>query len=235
MEMENGNGKKKMMIHTRFGPPVKDAFVEWIKANSSKYIVAQEKGTLLENTHYHACYEVSVGVDSIRKKLCEMSKALGLTVAKGKANAYYGAVKECTDESYVVKEGNIIEVSGYDNVQALIDEGKRKFIRPVSGAAAPVTPRAQVVVVQRSRMTIAEKFIAHCETVLGWRRDNTFGLDNYEQAKKKVTREMVGFLRGKFNDPQGVVIARNCLYEFANEDLKDYLQDHYPDKIKMFL
>lgn len=234
MEMENGNGKKKMLIHTRFGPPIKDVFVTWIKANSSKYLVAEEKGTILENIHYHACYEVSVGVDSIRKKLCEMSKALGLSVAKGKANAYYGAVKECTDESYVVKEGNIIEVAGYDNVQALIDEGKRKFIRTVTSVAAPVAS-SPVVVAQRSRMTIAERFIAHCETDLGWRRDAQFGLDTYEQAKKQVTREMVGFLRGKFNDPQGVVIARNCLYEFANEDLKDYLQDHFPDKVKMFL
>lgn len=234
MEMENGNGKQRMLIHTRFGPPIKDVFVEWIKANSKKYIVAQEKGSILENTHYHACYEVTVGVDSIRKKLCEMSKALGLVVAKGKANAYYGAVKECTDESYVVKEGNIIEVAGYDNVQALIDEGKRKFIRtPATVAKAAIA--APVVVVQRSRMTIAEKFIAHCETVLGWKRDNEYGLDNYEQAKCKVTKQMVAFLRGKFNDPQGIVIARNCLYEFANEDLKEYLEGHYPDKIKMFL
>lgn len=235
MEMENGNGKKRMLLHTRFSVEIADQFIAWIKSNCDRYVVTCEVGSVLEHTHYHACYETLLGVDSMRKKLCIMSKLLGLDVAKGKANAYYGAVKECTDVSYVVKEGekSLREFKGFPNLSELIEEGKRKYCKPVT--AAPVTTQAPVVVVQRSRMTIAEKFIHHCETVLGWKREMEFGLENYTSAKNLVTREMTAFLRGKFNDPQAIVIARNCLYEFANADLQDYLQDHYPDKIKMFL
>lgn len=231
MEMENGNGKQRMLIHTRFAPEIKDEFISWIVANSDKYVVAEE---VAERVHYHTCFRSSVGVDSIRKKLCNISKEKGLVVAKGKANSYYGAVKPCTDESYVCKEGKIVAVKGYtpEEITSLVNEGK-KFITPiVTGSTQPVT---REVVVVKKRMTLAERFISHCENELHWKRDGQFGLDSYDYAVGLVMKEMTAFLRAKFNDPQGVVIARNALYEFADDDLKEVLCRRFTDKIKMFL
>lgn len=228
MEMENGNG----LLHARFAPEIRDEFVSWIEANCEKYVVAEETA---ERVHYHACFKSPVGSDSIKKRLCTISKEKGLVVARGKANSYYGGVKPCTDESYVCKEGKIVAVKGYspERLTELINEGKKFIVPLVSGAAAPVTER--VVVVKKARLTLAERFINYCETELRWKRDGQFGLDNYHKTVELVTREMTSYLRAKFNDPQGIIIARNALYEFADENLKEVLENRFTDKIKSFL
>lgn len=222
-----------MLVHARFTEPLRIWFTSWVTLNSPRYVVAEEYGVKNEGKHYHTCFETELGLDSIKKKFCQAAKDQGLQVAKGKANAYYGAVKECTDASYILKEGNIVLHHGYleQTIKDLIEEGKQKFRRQLAPIVASTTPAVgpTVVVVKKSRMTITERLCHHAEHDLKWTRDGHWTLSHYEAriCQKECAKHMTQYLRAKFNDPQAVVYLRNLMYEFADADLKEYLESRF--------
>lgn len=100
---------------------------------------------------------------------------------------------------------------------------------PIRGA-----PQARIIVKKR---TVAERLVSYCEAEYKWVLNTQFTLDSYYDgtAKKMVGRALVEFTKGRFNDPQAVYMLRNLLYEFADDDLREFLKDHYPAASMKFL
>lgn len=46
-----------------------------------------------------------------------------------------------------------------------------------------------------------------------------------------LKKQVFSFMRGRINNYEGVKYARNLLYEFADEDLKEYLERKVWEKI----
>lgn len=241
MEMENGNGKVESMFHIRFKPQIKDFAIEYI-SKSPKYAISEEIGVKREGLHYHACWQTDLGKSSILKSFCDASKALGLQVARGKGNAYYGSTRECTDEAYVFKAGKIIAHKGYtdERMQELIKEGSRRFAHAIPQPVPIVadgTPQPTTVVVVKKRLTISERLIRYCEVDLKWKLGSQFDMESYtaHTAQSECAKQMTIFTRAKFNDPQAVCLLRNLLYEFADDELKAYLEKRFPEAALKYL
>lgn len=221
-----------LLMHIRFKPAIKDFAISWITKKSEKYIISEEIGVKDEGLHFHACFMTTLTESSIRKAFCDASKKLNIPVAKGKGNGVYGSTKPCTSEAYVCKAGKIISSKGYEASQIadFVKEGAVKFAHkiPMPTVATPATER--VIVARKARLTMSERLCLHAERDLKWTRDGHWTLIHYEEniAQRECAKVMTRHLRAKFNDPQAVIMLRNMLYEFADEDLKEVLERKFP-------
>lgn len=218
-------------MHIRFKPAIKDFAVAWIAKKSEKYIISEEIGVKDEGLHYHACFMTTLTDSAIRKAFCDASKKLNIPVAKGKGNGVYGSTKPCTSEAYVCKAGKIISCKGYDEAQIaeFAREGAIKFAHkiPVPVVATPTTIRE--VVARKARLTITERLCLHAENELKWKRDEHWTMEHYSSniCQRECAKHITQYLRAKFNDPQAVIYIRNLMYEFADEELKEYLEKRF--------
>lgn len=220
------------LMHIRFKPAIKEFAVAWITKKSEKFIISEEIGVKDEGLHYHACFMTSLTDSAIRKAFCDASKKLNIPVAKGKGNGVYGSTKPCTSEAYVCKGGKIVSSKGYEatQIEELIKEGAVKFAHKLSTPiVATSIPTERVIVVRKARLTITERLCLHAETELKWKRDAHWTLEHYEAniCQRECAKHMTQYLRAKFNDPQAVVYLRNLMYEFADDDLKEYLEKRF--------
>lgn len=220
-----------ILMHIRFKPAIKDFAISWITKKSEKFIISEEIGVKDEGLHFHACFMTTLTESAIRKAFCDASKKLNIPVAKGKGNGVYGSTKPCTGEEYVCKGGKIISSKGYEATQIddFVRSGAVRFAYklPVPIVATPGVER--VIVERKARLTITERLCLHAERDLKWVRDAHWTLAHYEEqiCQKECAKHMTKYLRAKFNDPQAVVYIRNLMYEFADEDLKEYLEKRF--------
>lgn len=235
-----------MLIHARFSPEL----LEWFKATQLPGIVrgilSEETGVKHEGLHYHCIWESDVGVESIKKRFQSGCKSLGLVVARGKANAWYGGVKEWSpDMAYAAKGGNIVSSPGVENaeLQTLIAVGKERHSHKLVPPGTPLSLNAPV----RPRLkapTKEEQLIRYCVEKYGWTVGDQFHLyedvQNTVQAHRalglsaKVRHEqlyeplirkaVVSYCRGRCPDAAWSSMARNVFYTFADPWLRDDLE-----------
>lgn len=204
-------------LHARFTPQIKDRVLEWLEANSARYIVAYEVGKENETPHHHAAFESPVGDRRIKQLFQEWCKDAGLQVARGKANAWYGGVKECTDTSYVCKEGNITASKGYleQTITELITEGRNKFRRARDVIQhfppAPHTPQSGDKVISK-RTPMRERFVSYLEKDLGWVRGGK------NPTAREVIRHAFTFWQGALTNPEAVRMCRMAILIFSDEE-----------------
>lgn len=223
---------KRMFVHARFTEPLKPWFTSWVSTNSPRYIIAEEVGVKNEGLHYHTCFETSLGLDSIKKKFCQAAKDQGLQVAKGKANAYYGAVKECTDASYIVKEDKIILHHGYleQTLKDLVQEGKQKFRRQLAPiVASPVAHTATIVKVKKSR-PMREKFIDYLLKERKWKAGQQFSMDHddpiryFNRIETEVIDAATEYWEAAFTIPEGIRMVKHALWVFSCEETRECIK-----------
>lgn len=101
-------------------------------------------------------------------------------------------------------------------------------------------PRAPAPRVVKSRLTQSEKMILYATNELHWVKPR-FTLSHYEdphlrkQMFKELNQTVVRCTRGRFNDPQAISLLRNLLYEFADDDLQESLEQIFCKTANNFL
>lgn len=233
-------------LHIRFNPPIKDKVLGWLSEKSPRYIVSEEgvdKGvsplSTAPNLHYHACFETTVVEDTVKGKMQQFCKELGLNSSRGRSNAYYGGVKECTDASYVCKGGNIVASFGYMQVtiEELIKEGKQKYLKPsleVPIVAVSPTNTSVTVIPQRKARTSEEKIIAFVIRHYNWELNQHWTISKVESLaggndepwyrySMECSKVASHYLKCKLNHPQHVAITRNVMYLFGDDDVRELL------------
>lgn len=204
-------------LHARFTPQIKDRVLEWLEANSPRYVVAYEVGKEREKPHHHVAFESPVGERRIKQLFQEWCKDAGLQVARGKANAWYGGVKQCTDASYVCKEGDITASKGFlpMTIQSLIAEGRSKY-RKVEDVIqhfppAPYQPLPTDKIINK-RTPMRERFVSYLEKDLGWVRGGK------NPTARETIRQAFTFWQGALTNPEAVRMCRMALLIFSDEE-----------------
>ena len=95
--------------------------------------------------------------------------------------------------------------------------------------------------IAKSRLRWDEKICHDAETRLKWKRPKPgdeveayeFSLESWMDgiAQKRVEKQVASFMKMRFNNNEAVKYCRNLLYEFADDDLRDYLERKVFEKI----
>lgn len=226
-----------LWLHARFSPEIKTQFLEWIDVNSPRYIVGEETAN---RVHYHIAFETLLGIESIKKKLQAACKAKGLVTERGKANSYYGGVKECTDTSYVCKDGNIVASKGFlaATIEALIKEGKEKYHKLPSTVNTPDMAVGNVLrVVESKKRSVAMKvqFVKYMEDECKWKENAQITVDTYVNDVDDLIDYLTVFWKNAFTTPQGAVCVEYAKWHFADDNVRDVIKSKNRTSLKKFL
>jgi len=230
------------LIHIRFTEELKDWFLTTVFNDVSRGVVAQETGTQQEGIHYHAIFETKLTPATFKKRCCEKCKEMGLTVARGKGNAYYGACKLWSpDMAYACKQGNVLLHPGVsdEELATLIALGKERHSHKVASDTKPVA-------------SAEERLIRFCETEFGWKRGEQFPLEvdedhwassfgspttprhhNLTLYGPVVRRAVIRYARGRVYRNQTLAMSRNILYVFATPQLRLALEEWFDYALEM--
>jgi len=224
-----------MFIHARFSPEL----LEWATAlvvslQNPRYIIAEEVGKKTEKLHYHTCFESHIGLEAIKKRFQTQCKALGLVSKKGQENAYYGGVKECTDPSYICKEGKYIATLGYtpEQLESLRIEGMTKYTVPI--VANNGTKIEYIHVLPKKASTMRAKFVEMLVSE-NWDKNQTITVHNYKQKCDEIIDACTDFWENAFTTPQGAVMVEHAKWVFADDDIRDLIKENNRNAIKKCL
>jgi len=225
-----------MLIHARFSPEIKDFAIALIQGlKEPRYIVCKEQAT---REHYHACFDSPIGIEAIKKRFQVQCKALGLVSKKGQENAYYGGVKECTDPSYICKDGVFVITQGYspEELEALRMEGDTKYNQPKRQlVVAQNLPYQQVEVIKKSE-SMRAKFVRYLVQDQQWTLHDHIHLDDsYETKIEELIDHLTDFWQNAFTTPQGAVCIEHAKWMFADEDVKTRIRINNAIAIKKVL
>jgi len=223
-----------MFIHARFSPEMKDAALVWL-GKLPRYIVCEEVGSATEKIHYHTCFESDVGIEAIKKRFQSQCKALSLVSKKGQENAYYGGVKECTDASYICKEGHFIASAGYtrEELETLKTEGESKYKKPIPIIAQNITQEFTVIKSKKS-VSMRAQFVRHLMS-LGWKENYSINCDYHTEKINEMIDQLTEFWQNAFTTPQGAVCIEHAKWYFANDDVREIIKLKNCEAIKKCL
>jgi len=212
-------------LHARFAPEIKAPFLEWIEAHSPRYIVSEEHENRI---HHHIAFETALGIESIKKKLQAACKALNLQTERGKANAWYGGVKHCTDTSYICKDGNIIKSKGFmsQTIEDLIAEGKGKYRKELPLVQPPGAPTNTIQIVQPAKKSVSMRaqFVRYMESENDWKKNFSITLDTYINQLDDLSDYLTVFWENAFTTPQGAVCIEHAKWYFADDNVRDVIK-----------
>jgi len=103
-----------------------------------------------------------------------------------------------------------------------------KRVVPLVVSGAPhVSPPKGIATRSPSRLRWDEKMCLDAEVRLLWKRDAQFTLEmvQYGHAVKAVQKQVTSFMRSRVNNNEAVKYARNMLYEFGDEEVKEYMEE----------
>ena len=135
---------------------------------------------------------------------------------------------------YVTRNVSHKVLLGYKDIATISEQAR------IISLASPETPVTPVIpgpgskaVKSQSRMRWDEKICFDAETRLGWKRNAEFSLSSLEDglAQKQVERQVSSFMVMRINNNDGVKYARNLMYEFGDEDVKEYMERKVWEKI----
>lgn len=202
--------------------------IDQLVVGSPRYIICEEVGTVTEKPHRHVCVELPIGEAALRKRLQAKLKELGLTGSRGHENAYYGGIKECTDESYICKEGKIIGSNGYspEQLAELCSAGANKFKAKVEDLGPPAPgPRLKPAEKRKIDMDkFCEELVAslQCKVI----NDKMSVNDTFKEICKAVCR----FKFARINDNIAFPIIQSCLWRLHPHVVEDQFEDRIAKK-----
>ena len=226
-------------IHARFSPELKDGALIWLQ-KLSRYIVAEEVGGATSKTHYHAAFQSDVGIEAIKKRFQTQCKALGLVSKKGQENAYYGGVKECTDLSYICKEGKFIASGGFsdEELQDFHSVGSRRY--PAELTNVPIVanmnngPSEPVRFKTPTRTTQKERFKNYLLYDVRLEK-GCINPYNWEEMEEKLSDFLTEIWENAFTTPQGSVCIEYAKWIFANDEYRVIIKKNNIAAIRRFL
>lgn len=222
--------------HLRFGNYTEELHHVLVGFPGIKAIVLHTHGAKGEHPHIHVWYtaEKAVTNQTVRNRLKAYNDLFKLCKSQNDWSFRNHDSWE-TWKSYVCNNPSHKVLLDYQDLKT---HSERQSLIIASTPRTPAelnAPGPRVIEVKKKRLTDTDRLIAYCENELKWRRDEQWSLDSYETCKMEVRKHMVTVLRSKFNDPRGVVVARNCMWEFADEGLKDVLWRIFTDGVAKYL
>lgn len=222
--------------HLRFGKISDEAYTVLSEYPGVKSIVLHTHGAKGEHPHWHVWYESDklVTNQTVRNHL----KKLPVFSSYSGQNDWSFRNHDSWESwaKYVCENPSHKVLLVYKDISTISDKARTITLVPPATLPIPVTPGS--VVKSKSRMRWDERICSDAETRLGWKRDCQFSLASYEDyavdVHKQIETQVFTFMRGRINNMEGVKYARNLLYEFADDDLKDYLQRKVWEKISWF-
>lgn len=227
-----------LWVHARFSPEIKSRFLEWVDANSPKYIVGEETANRL---HYHIAFETALGIESIKKKLQAACKDLGLVTQRGKSNSWYGGVKECTDTSYVCKDGNIVAHKNFSPliIESLIQEGKEKYHKLPQHTGHPQMVVGDVIRIveppKKKSVAMKAQFVQYMETQCKWKENAQITESTYVNDLDDLIDHLTDFWKNAFTTPQGAVCIEHAKWYFADDEVRLGIKAKNRHVLKKFL
>jgi len=222
-----------MWIHARFSPEIKDGSLEWIQ-KTPRYVVCREQAT---REHYHAVFESPVGVEAVKKRFQSQCKALGLVSKKGQENAYYGGVKEWTEDiSYICKDGDFVSYAGYtkEELIELQKVGNDRFNSVPIVVGPGTVEQSQVVFLPKKSRSIRAQFVSHLKDI-GWVANKTICPENHQSRIDMLIDELTDFSENAFTTPNGAVTIEHAKWVFADDEVKKMIYSKNREAIKKCL
>lgn len=223
--------------HIRFGKISSEIYEALVGIPGVKSVVLHKFGKKGEKHHWHIWWEAPDGKPITNqtwrnhaKKLPALKDFSGNTDWSFRNHNSWEAWTE-----YVCRNLSHEILLGYKNLTEVSEKSK---ILPIviPTPVTPIIPGPVVKVVKsQSRLRWDEKICLDAETRLGWKRNLQFSLASYEDPKvrvdKQIEKQVASFMKFRLNNNEAVKYCRNLLYEFADDDLRDYLERTIFEKI----
>lgn len=220
--------------HIRFSKLSAEIYEALVGIPGVKAVVLHKIGKQGEHPHWHIWWEGEKPITNVTwqnhaKKLPALKDFFG--------NKDWGFRNHNSWEAwatYVCANLSHEVLLGYKDLATYSEKGR---IVPVS-IATPITPDIPApakVVKSLSRLRWDEKICLDAETRLGWKRNCEFSLASYEDhavgVSRQIERQVSSFMKMRLNNNEAVKYCRNLLYEFSDDDLRDYLERKVFEKI----
>lgn len=199
-----------------------------------KAIVLHTHGKKGEHPHFHVWYDgEEVTNQTVRNRL----KAYNPLFQQCKSQNDW-SMRNHNDwdtwSKYVTANGSHSVLMDYQDLMTKSQAAQAAVpIVAVPFTESPLhTTTAIVRVLPKKRLTSEERLIAYCEA-LGWTQNSEFTLDKYDNgtAQKLCREHTVAYTNGRCAaGPTGEILARNMLYLFADDDLRDVLKERFSKK-----
>lgn len=220
--------------HLRFGRISPEAYEALTLYPGVKAIVLHTHGKKGEHPHWHVWWEGdSITCQTVRNHLKKFAPFADYSGQNDWGFRNHDSFDRWAD--YVLKNPSHKILMDYRDLST---RPPPKATVPIvsTGAGGPeAAPNSHVIVKSSKRLRYDERICLDAESRLLWKRDNEFSLAAFEDPAcnviRRVETQVFSFMRGRINNNEGVKYARNLLYEFANDDLKDYLERKVWEKI----
>lgn len=227
---EDPPGKLK---HLRFGKISPEALEALIGYPGIKSVVLHTHGAKGEHPHWHVWYESEKPVtnQTVRNHLKKLPAFESYSGQNDWSFRNHDSFETWAD--YVCRNLSHKVLLSYLD----LDERSKKAKIIVVDIATPVTPAIPAPgpkVKSASKLRWDEKICLDAQTRLHWKRDSEFSLASLEESgavMRKVENQVFAFMRGRVNNMEAVKYCRNLLYEFGDDDVKEYLERKVFEKI----
>lgn len=220
--------------HLRFGKISELAYESLIGFPGVKSVVLHTHGAKGEHPHWHVWWEGDKPVtnQTIRnhlKKIPAFADYNGQNDWSFRNHDSWNAWAK-----YVTENLSHKVLLGYKDIAAISEQAKIITLASPASLPTPVIPGPGVRVVKsQSRQRWDEKICSDAETRLGWKRNNEFSLYSFENGDvyKLIEKQVSSFMKMRFNNNDGVKYARNLLYEFGDDDVREFMERKVWEKI----
>jgi len=212
--------------HLRFGKISETALAVLIGYPGIKSIVLHTHGAKGEHPHWHVWWigDKPVTNQTIRDRLKKLPEFKDYSGQNDWSFRNHDSFPKWAE--YVTSNLSHKVLLEYLDIAELSSKAKILPIvigSPSGTAVTPVIPGLPRK--SPSRLRWDEKMCLDAEIRLLWKRNEQFSLQSveYGHAIKAVQKQVISFMRARVNNNECVKYARNVLYEFGDEDVKEYL------------
>lgn len=217
--------------HLRFGKISPEAYEALSTYPGIKAIVLHTHGKKGEHPHWHVWWEGAKPAtnQTIRNQLKKLPAFAEYSGQNDWSFRNHDSFPAWAD--YVIGNPTHKVLMDYQDLSTRPPKESVPLIKSAGGSEEPLL----VVSKSSKRLRHDERICLDAEQRLLWKRDNEFSLSAFEDhtcnVMGRVEKQVFSFMRGRINNYEGVKYARNLLYEFADDDLKEYLERKVWEKI----
>lgn len=219
--------------HLRFGKISPEAYEALSQYPGIKAIVLHTHGKKGEHPHWHVWWEGTKPItnQTIRNQLKKLTPFKDYSGQNDWSFRNHDNFTAWAD--YVVKNPTHQILMDYRDLSTRPKE--IPTILTLGDGGPEAAPDSHVTNKSSKRLRYDERICMDAASRLLWKRDNEFSLAAFEDHTcnviRRVEAQVFSFMRGRINNNEAVKYARNLLYEFADDDLKEYLERKVWEKI----
>lgn len=222
--------------HIRFGKISPEIYEALIGIPGVKSVVLHKFGRKGENHHWHIWWEAPDGKPITNVTWCNHAKKLS-AIKDFKGNGDWGFRNHNSWDAwseYVCRNLSHEILLDYRNLTEVSEKAKLLSLE-IPSPVTPIIPGPELKAKSPSKLRWDEKICLDAQTRLNWKRDAEFSLASLEDPRQKVMKQVekqvFAFMHGRVNNQEAVKYCRNLLYEFGDEDVKEYLERKVFEKI----